>query len=174
MPADWVAVRLPSISLPSPRRLAVVTVLVVLCDQWSKSWAVGALANGHTIDVVWTLRFALGFNSGIAFSQAQDLGPFVGVVAVIAVLFLARAALRASTSATAYGLTLITAGAMGNVADRIFRGDGWLHGHVVDFIDFQWFPVFNIADSAITIGAGILIIGLSREYVDTKRHEEQV
>lgn len=174
MPADWAAVRLLPISLPSPRRLALVTALIVLFDQWSKSWAVGALANGHTIDVVWTLRFALGFNSGIAFSQAQDLGAVVGIVAIVAIVFLARAAMRATTALSSYGLTLITAGAVGNVADRIFRGEGWLHGHVVDFIDFQWFPVFNVADSAITVGAGILIIGLSREYVDAKRHEGQV
>lgn len=160
--------------MPSLRRLALVTALIVLIDQWSKSWAVGALTDGHTIDVVWTLRFALGFNSGIAFSQAQDLGAVVGLIAIVAVVFLARAAIRATTAVSAYGLTLITAGAVGNVVDRIFRGDGWLHGHVVDFIDFQWFPVFNVADSAITIGAGILIIGLSREYVGAKRHEGQV
>ncbi len=160
--------------MPSPRRLVLIAFVIVLLDQWSKTWAVNALANGHTIDVVWTLRFALGFNSGIAFSQAQDLGPVVGIVAIVAVVFLARAAIRATTAISAYGLALITAGAIGNLADRIFRGDGWLHGHVVDFIDFQWFPVFNIADSAITIGAGVLIIGLSREYVGAKRHEGQV
>ena len=56
--------------MPSPRRLALVAALLVFFDQWSKSWAVNALDDGRTIDVVWTLRFALGFNSGIAFSQA--------------------------------------------------------------------------------------------------------
>lgn len=148
--------------------------LIVLADQWSKSWAVNALADGRTIDLVWTLRFALGFNSGIAFSQAQDLGAVIGLIAMVAVVMLARAAIRATTALSTYGLTLITAGALGNLADRVFRGDAWLRGHVVDFIDFQWFPVFNIADSAITIGAGILIIGLSREYVGAKRNEGQV
>lgn len=174
MPADWVAVRLLTSSLPSPRRLVLSAVVIVFLDQWSKTWAVNALANGHTIDLVWTLRFALGFNSGIAFSQAQDLGAFVGLIAMVAVVMLSRAALRATTALSAYGLALISAGAIGNLSDRIFRGDGWLHGHVVDFIDLQWFPVFNIADSAITIGAGVLIIGLSREYVGAKRHEGQV
>ena len=148
--------------------------LIVLADQWSKSWAVNALADGRTIDLVWTLRFALGFNSGIAFSQAQDLGAVIGLIAMVAVVMLARAAIRATTALSTYGLTLITAGALGNLSDRVFRGDAWLRGHVVDFIDFQWFPVFNIADSAITVGAGILIIGLSREYVGAKRNEGQV
>jgi signal peptidase II len=163
-----------NLSVPSPRRLALVVTIIVLADQWSKSWAVNALSDGRTIDVVWTLRFALGFNSGIAFSQAQDLGVVVGLIAIVAVVLLGRAAIRATTAMSASGLTLITAGAVGNLADRVFRGDAWLRGHVVDFIDFQWFPVFNIADSAITIGAGILIIGLSREYMDAKRHEGQV
>ena len=148
--------------------------LIVLADQWSKSWAVNALADGRTIDLVWTLRFALGFNSGIAFSQAQDLGAVIGLIAMVAVVMLARAAIRATTALSTYGLTLITAGALGNLSDRVFRGDAWLRGHVVDFIDFQWFPVFNIADSSITVGAGILIIGLSREYVGAKRNEGQV
>jgi signal peptidase II len=160
--------------MPSPRRLALVVALLVFFDQWSKSWAVNALDDGRTIDVVWTLRFALGFNSGIAFSQAQDLGPVVGIVALIAVALLIRAALRAETVLAAYGLTLIVGGAIGNLADRIFRGDGWLHGHVVDFIDFQWFAVFNIADSAITVGAGVLIIGLFREYMESKRLERHI
>jgi signal peptidase II len=163
-----------NLSVPSPRRLALVVTLIVLADQWSKSWAVNALADGRTIDLVWTLRFALGFNSGIAFSQAQDLGAVIGLIAMVAVVMLARAAIRATTALSTYGLTLITAGALGNLSDRVFRGDAWLRGHVVDFIDFQWFPVFNIADSAITVGAGILIIGLSREYVGAKRNEGQV
>ena len=171
MLADWAAVRSPKFTVPSPRRLALVVAVIVLIDQWTKSWAVGSLSDDHVIHVVWTLQFALGFNSGIAFSQAQGLGPLVGIVAIVAVVMLARAALRATTVLSAYGLAGIVAGALGNVADRIFRGDGWLHGHVVDFIDFQWFPVFNAADAAITIGAGLLIIGLSREYVDAKRHE---
>ncbi|MFM8652610.1 MAG: signal peptidase II, partial [Acidimicrobiaceae bacterium] len=45
----------------------------------------------------------------------------------------------------------------GNVVDRMFRGEKWLAGAVVDFIDLQWFPVFNIADSAVTVGAAMLI-----------------
>lgn len=168
---DWVAVRSPKFLVPSPRRLALIAALIVVLDQVSKTWAVNALNEGHTIHVIWTLRFALGFNSGIAFSQAQGLGPVVGVVAMVAVVLLARAAMQASTAVSAYGFGAITAGAVGNLADRVFRGNGWLHGHVVDFIDFQWFPVFNIADSAITIGAGLLIIGLLREYVTAKREE---
>jgi len=146
--------------VPPVRRLALLIVALVAIDQLTKSWAVSALDDGRTIDIVWTLRFALGFNSGIAFSQAQGLGPVVGVVALIAVFFLLRYMLNATHPLMASGLAGILAGAIGNIADRLFRGDGLLHGKVVDFIDLQWFPIFNVADSCITVGAVALIISL--------------
>lgn len=149
--------------MPSFRRLALVIVVLIACDQLTKSWAVSALDNGRTIDIVWTLRFALGFNSGIAFSQAQGMGPLVGVIALVAVALLVRYMLKATNPLMAYGLAGIVAGAIGNIADRLFRGDGLLHGKVVDFIDFQWFPVFNIADSCITVGAVALMVSLFLE-----------
>lgn len=149
--------------MPPLRRLALLIVVLVGVDQLTKSWAVSALDNGRTIDIVWTLRLALGFNSGIAFSQAQGLGPVVGIVALVAVVFLVRYMMKATHPLTAYGLAGILAGAIGNIADRLFRGDGLLHGKVVDFIDLQWFPVFNVADSCITVGAIVLIISLFLE-----------
>ncbi len=156
--------------MPTSRRLALVVVAGIVVDQITKSWAVASLDNGRTIDVVWTLRFALGFNSGFAFSQGQGLGPFIGVAAVVVAVLIARAMLTATQSWSAHGLALILSGALGNVVDRVFRGDGWMHGKVVDFIDFQWFPVFNVADSCITIGAGLLIIGL---FVEQRRPESR-
>lgn len=149
--------------MPSFRRLALLIVALVAIDQLTKSWAVSALNDGRTIDIVWTLRFALGFNSGIAFSQAQGMGPVVGVIAVVAVFFLLRYMLKATHPLMAYGLAGILAGAIGNIADRLFRGDGMLHGKVVDFIDLQWFPVFNVADSCITLGAIALMVSLFLE-----------
>ena len=150
--------------MPSLRRLALVIAVFLVADQGTKTWAVNALDDGRTIDIVWTLRFALGFNSGFAFSQGQGLGPYIGVVAVAAIVLLSRTMMKASLPATAYGLALITSGAVGNVVDRVFRGDGWLHGKVVDFIDLQWFPVFNVADSCITVGAFLVILGLFQEH----------
>ncbi len=154
--------------MPSSRRLALVIALFVIVDQITKTWAVNALDDGRTIDLVWTLRFALGFNSGFAFSQGQGLGPYIGVVAVGAIVLLSRSMVKATLPATAYGLALILSGAVGNVADRVFRGDGWLHGKVVDFIDLQWFPVFNVADSCITVGACLVLFGLFQEYRQEK------
>ena len=139
------------------RRQALLIGLVILLDQVTKSWAVSALADGHVIHVIGSLQFSLGFNSGFAFSQGQGMGPLVGIFAIIAVLFLLRAVRKATTQLSAMALCAIVAGALGNIADRIFRGEGWLHGRVVDFIDLQWFPVFNVADSSVTIGAMLLI-----------------
>jgi signal peptidase II len=150
--------------MPSPRRLTLLAICVVVADQITKSMIVSSLSDGRIIHIVWTLQFALGYNSGVAFSQGQGLGPLVGVVAIIATALLVRAMLRASSALSSYGLCLITAGAIGNVCDRVFRGRGWLHGRVVDFIDLQWFPAFNIADAAITIGAALLILSMFAEY----------
>ena len=145
------------------RRQALLIGLVILLDQVTKSWAVSALADGRVIHVIGSLQFSLGFNSGFAFSQGQGMGPLVGAFAIIAVLFLLRAVRKATTQLSAMALCAIVAGALGNIADRIFRGEGWLHGRVVDFIDVQWWPVFNVADSSITVGACALIAAMLME-----------
>jgi signal peptidase II len=67
----------------------------------------------------------------------------------------------------------VCGGAAGNVVDRLFRGDGWLHGAVVDFIDLQWWPVFNIADAAITVGAVLLLVStFISEFRDSRSADE--
>ena len=63
---------------------------------------------------------------------------------------------------SALGLGLVLGGALGNLADRALRGPG-LSGHVVDFIDLHWWPVFNVADSAIVIGAVVIAWASFRE-----------
>ena len=140
----------------------VVAAAVVVLDQLTKTWAVNALARGRVIDVVWTLRFSLGFNSGMAFSKATGYGPLIGVLATVVVVWLLVSLRRADSFGSALGVALVTGGAAGNLLDRVFRGRGWMHGSVVDFIDLQWWPVFNIADSAITIGGLMLVIGAFR------------
>ncbi|NBQ99356.1 MAG: signal peptidase II [Actinobacteria bacterium] len=137
-------------------------VAVVALDQVTKTWAVNALDDGRTIDLFWTLRLALGFNSGMAFSKATGLGPFIGIVATLAIVFIVASMRRAESAASAFGMVLVAAGAAGNVIDRLFRGDAWFRGSVVDFIDLQWWPVFNVADSAITVGGVLVIIAALR------------
>jgi len=143
---------------PKFARYAGLAFAVVLIDQLTKTWAVNALDDGRSIHVVWTLQFALGFNSGMAFSQGEGIGPIIGVIALIAVVALLITLRKTGSTMSSLGVALVCGGAAGNVVDRLFRGDGWLHGAVVDFIDLQWWPVFNIADAAISVGAILLLV----------------
>lgn len=135
----------------------IIIALVVICDQVTKHWSLNALNNGRTIDIFWTLRFNLVFNSGMAFSKGQGLGRFIGLLAIGVAVWLWLSLRKVSTTIGVVGTAMLIGGAIGNVVDRLFRGDAWLRGSVVDFIDLQWFPVFNIADSSVTIGATLLI-----------------
>lgn len=147
----------------APRRrgrtglVLAVALVVVLVDQLTKHWAVNRLVDGD-IDLVGSLRFNLVFNSGASFSFGEGLGPVIALV-VLGVSVGLIVASRSTTSvlgATAIGLVL--GGAVGNLLDRAFRaGDGPLGGRVVDFVDLQWWPVFNVADAAVTIG-GVLLV----------------
>ena len=139
----------------------LIAAVVVLVDQLTKHWALSTL-DDRNIDVIWTLRFNLSFNSGMAFGSGEGLGPVIGVVALVVIVgllvSLGRRGDRVSTAATG----LVIGGAMGNVADRLFRSPGWLRGAVVDFIDLQWWPIFNVADIAITTGGILLVLGSVR------------
>ncbi len=137
----------------------VLIVVVISLDQLTKQWSLNALNAGKTIKIFWTLQLNLVFNSGMAFSQGQGVGRIIGVLAIGVVVGLLMSLRKPMSMTTIIGTGLLIGGAFGNILDRMFRGDGWMSGAVVDFIDLQWFPVFNVADSAVTIGAGFLILG---------------
>jgi signal peptidase II len=137
------------------RLILLLATVILVADQLTKSWAVASLANEPPTHVIWTLQWNLSFNSGMAFSQAQGIGPIIGVIATLVIIGLALSLRKIDHRLALTAAGLIIGGAIGNLIDRLFRDDGWMHGSVVDFIDFQWFPIFNVADSAITIG-GIL------------------
>ena len=132
---------------------------VVVADQLTKQWVLNVLSDGKVVKLFWTLQFNLVFNSGMAFSQGQGVGRIIGVLAIFVVIGLLMSLRDAKIFATTIGTGLLVGGATGNILDRLFRGGGWMGGSVVDFIDLQWFPVFNVADSAVTVGAGFLILG---------------
>jgi len=135
-----------------------IAAVVVLLDQLTKHWAVNELADGHTVDLVGSLRLNLAFNKGMAFSQAEGLGPIIGVVALVVVVALLLSVGRSSSRWYPLAVGLIIGGALGNIVDRLFRGEGWLRGEVVDFIDVQWWPIFNLADVGITVGGALLLL----------------
>ncbi len=136
----------------------VLAAGVVVADQLSKHWALNRLSDNRTIDLIGSLRFNLAFNKGMAFSQAQGLGPLIAIVATVVIVWLLISLRTAGGGLNTFGLGCVIGGAAGNLIDRAFRQEAWLRGAVVDFIDLQWFPIFNIADMAINIGAGALIL----------------
>lgn len=140
------------------RAPVAIAIGVVTVDQLTKSWAVNGL-DDRTIDVIWTLRLNLAYNNGMAFGQGQGFGPLIGVVATLVIVYLLVSLRTDSSRMSSIGMGLLIGGAAGNLIDRLFRGDdGFLQGAVVDFIDFQWFPIFNVADIAVNVGAGLLIL----------------
>ncbi len=144
-------------------RVAPLTVLVgavvVVLDQLTKHWVLNALSDGREVHVVWTLQWNLSFNTGMAFSRGRGLGPFIGVAALVVVVVLVVSSSKVDGRLGRFSAGMLLGGAVGNLVDRVFRGDGWLHGAVIDFIDFQWFPIFNVADIGVTVGAALF--GLS-------------
>jgi signal peptidase II len=144
--------------LPSPSLTAMVVLVVVAVDQMTKRWAVSELTNSRPRHVIWTLQWNLTRNSGMAFSQAQGIGPLIGIAALLVVVWLAWTSRMLTSRVTRVAAGLIAGGAIGNLVDRVFRGDRILRGSVIDFIDFQWFPIFNVADMAIDIGGALFVL----------------
>ena len=153
-------------AVEAPRRrrplfviIVPVAAVVVALDQVTKTLAVDRLADG-SVDVFWTLRFNLTFNSGLSFGQGQGLTGYITVAAVLLVAGLLWWSRQLTSMPMAAGVGLLVGGACGNLADRLFRSHD---GAVVDFIDFQWWPVFNIADIAVFCGAALLVLATLRE-----------
>jgi signal peptidase II len=145
---------------PARRRatlVAVAVAVIVAADQATKSIAVARWSDtprqiiGHDVELFVTR------NSGSAFSRFQNLTPLLAVGATVVAFVLARAARKESDRITLYALVLLLGGALGNLTDRFVRAPSFLHGSVVDFVKVGWWPVFNVADSCVTIGAVLLI-----------------
>ena len=143
--------------------LVAVAAVVVVADQLTKTLALRSL-DDRTIDLVGSLRLRLVFNTGSAFSIGAGLGPVLAIVGVVVVLFLLRASKDVEGRPALVALGLVLGGAIGNLTDRALReGDGFLSGGVVDFVDLQWWPVFNLGDVAIVSGVALLALTLGRE-----------
>ncbi|NCX17280.1 MAG: signal peptidase II [Acidimicrobiia bacterium] len=144
------------------RRLWLLIAFIVAADQATKHWALNRLSNARTIDLIGSLRFNLAFNKGMAFSQATGAGPIIGALAFVVIIVIVLWLRRNAQGLAGVAAGLIVGGATGNLIDRLLRGDGWLRGAVVDFIDLQWWPIFNIADAAISTGAVLMIVASVR------------
>jgi signal peptidase II len=144
----------------SPRTgLAVAIVLgVVALDVLSKVWAVHELADAPVSIIGDTVDLRLARNTGGAFSLFQAFTPLLAVLAIVVAFFLVRAVRRADDTLMLVALSLVLGGAIGNLIDRMFRAPGFMRGAVIDFVHVSRWPTFNVADSAVTIGAILLVV----------------
>lgn len=136
----------------------ITVAMVVLTDRVTKSFFSKVLYEGETIPVFKNVfHFTLVHNTGMAFGLFKDHGVVFIIIPIIAIALLVYNIYYYQENenlSRSYivAFALILGGAIGNLIDRIHIG------HVIDFLDFRIFPVFNIADSAITIGAIIILI----------------
>jgi signal peptidase II len=139
-----------------------IAVIVVLLDQLTKITVEKLFTYGETLRVTSFFNLVLAYNKGAAFSFLNDQGGWqrylftaIGIAAVAYIIYLLRR--HSGQRMFCWALALIMGGAIGNVIDRL------AYGHVIDFLDFHYagighFPAFNIADSAICIGAALFIL----------------
>lgn len=143
-------------------RWYLLAVLIVVLDQLTKQWVSSSFSYGESLELLPFLNLTLVHNMGAAFSFLSDAGGWQRwffaivslLVSVVLIVWLSRLPARQYLLATA--LALVLGGAVGNLWDRVFLG------YVVDFVDvyyqkYHW-PAFNVADTAITIGAILLIL----------------
>ncbi|HDZ56641.1 MAG TPA: lipoprotein signal peptidase [Pseudomonas xinjiangensis] len=151
--------------------LAILVIVVDLLTKWVAESQLIIYQQVPIIDGFFAITLA--YNTGAAFSFLSDAGGwqrwfFIAVatgVSVMLLVWLARLPRQKKLESVA--LALILGGALGNLYDRI------VHGHVVDFILVHWhdswyFPAFNVADSAITVGAALLILDMFRSETKTE------
>lgn len=137
--------------------------IVVALDQLTKHWALNRLDDGP-VDIVGSLRLNLTFNDGAAFSLGGGRTTWIALLAVAVAGVISVMGWRAVHGATAVGFGIVLGGALGNLVDRALRaGDGFLGGHVVDFVDLQWWPIFNVADVSLWVGIAVLFAASWRQ-----------
>lgn len=151
----------PSSVFHHPAAFYLLALLILGLDQWTKRLAVAALAGGRVVPIIPDyLVLNLVHNQGSAFGLFQGGAAalaVVGLVAIGIIVWIERRGLPGALLRIAVSLQL--GGALGNLLDRL------RFGYVIDFIELDWkghniWPVFNIADSAITIGTILLVIWL--------------
>lgn len=145
-----------------PLLVAATAAGALALDASTKSYA-AAFLDDRVIPVLGgRLLLRESRNPGAAFSIGTDHTVLITLLALVVVAAIAVHARSVTDRAYAIGLGLVAGGAAGNLVDRLLRSPGPFRGQVVDWIDLGWFPSFNLADTAITIGAGLLLIATFR------------
>ena len=145
----------------TPRFARVLLFLTAFCvyigDRAAKLVALKAMSVGQSIKVIPDIfHITLVFNNGAAFGLLKDRAAFFVLVSAFVITFIILFAWRhkGMSGLLAVSLGLILGGSLGNLVDRM------TFGYVIDFFDFRVWPVFNIADSGITVGVGMLALSV--------------
>ena len=146
--------------LTKPKVLLVLVALVtVVADLVTKVLVVSQLEGQHPVTILGgAVTFAVSRNSGAAFSFAEGATVLFTAIALGVIVVIARTMTRLRSGAWAITLGLLVGGATGNLVDRLLRAPGVGRGAVVDFISVPHFASFNVADSAITVGAALAVV----------------
>jgi signal peptidase II len=155
----------PGAPARSRRVLALygTAALVLVLDQLTKHLVVTNLAGRPPVDLIGeVVQLRYTTNSGGAFSLLTGAPLFFGITAIVIVGGIIYASRRAQPLSLLVVLGLVLGGALGNLIDRLLRGEGLLRGEVVDFVKVGWWPVFNVADSCVVVGGILLAIFLGR------------
>ena len=149
---------------------ALVAVIVIIFDQLTKQWVVATLGPATMTNFVPiigdTARIAYSHNTGVAFSLLQGHPELLTIAALLIVagaIYFYVTQLPNQRTAVQLIMGLIMGGAFGNLIDRIRLG------YVVDFVQVGWFPIFNLADSAISVGAALLMLQFLRDELAQRR-----
>jgi signal peptidase II len=136
-----------------------VAIVVLALDQISKYFAVRNLSDGHRVDLIGSaFGLRLTRNAGAAFSTATGATWLLTVVAIAVVIVIIRISRRLGSRGWACALGFLLGGALGNLTDRLARAPGVFQGHVIDFLEFPHWPIFNLADSSITTAAVLIAL----------------
>ncbi|MEX0834440.1 MAG: signal peptidase II [Actinomycetota bacterium] len=151
-------------ALPHQARwLYLTAALVIVVDRVTKMLAESLIAGEPSVRVLPGVYFTYTTNLGGAFGVFQNAAWLFAAAAVIVSAVIVVLSVRIKRTPLAIGLGLVLGGSLGNLVDRVVNGP-WLSGRVVDFIDLRVWPVFNIGDAAIVVGAGIIIVaGIARK-----------
>jgi len=164
----------PREQLP-PRRawlVVIVAPVILAADLITKQLALSALEGEPPVRVLGGLFYLqIVRNPGAAFGMATGMTWVLTLIALAVVIGIIWVMPKLRSTGWAIGLSLVLAGAIGNLIDRFFRAPGALHGHVVDFLspfapNGDVFPVFNVADSSIVCGGALIVLMalLGRDY----------
>ncbi len=145
------------------KRALTIMAIVIGLDQLTKQLVVANIAIGRRVSVAFGIDLVHSLNTGVAFSKGRGRSGIILpiLVVVVVVVVMAFTEFRRAGGVlwpAVFGYGLIIGGALSNVADRLFRGAGWGKGAVVDMVDVGWWPVFNLADSALSIGVLLVLM----------------